>query len=70
VVIPVPCDGSGFESLCSLNLYLFVKSFILLSSFKDFHYFYNFNMKINTCFLLVKNTTKYLIAGNLLIILI
>ncbi|MGK3761456.1 MAG: hypothetical protein ACI8RD_013774 [Bacillariaceae sp.] len=24
-------------------------------------------MKINACFLLVKNTTKYLIAGNLLI---
>jgi hypothetical protein len=66
VVIPVPCDGPGFESLSSLNLYLFVKLFILLSSFKDFHFFYNFNMKINACFLLVKNTTKYLIAGNLL----
>ena len=25
-------------------------------------------MKINACFLLVKNTTKFLIAGNLLII--
>jgi hypothetical protein len=24
-------------------------------------------MKINACFLLVKNTTKFLIAGNLLI---
>jgi hypothetical protein len=40
--------------------------FIIIISQSFSLFFYNFKMKINACFLLVKNTTKYLIAGNLL----
>jgi hypothetical protein len=47
-------------------MYFLLKLFLLISSFKVFHFFNNFNMKINACFLLAKNTTKFLITGILL----
>jgi hypothetical protein len=47
-------------------MYFFAKIIFINIIFQSFSFFYNFNMKINACFLLAKNTTKFLITGILL----
>jgi hypothetical protein len=42
VVPPVPCGGHGFKSHSILNLYFLLRLFLLLSSFKYFHFFLTF----------------------------
>ena len=66
MVLSVLCDGRWLNPHTGENLYVFVLLFFYYHPSKFFIFFYNSNMKINACFLLVKNITKYLITGILL----